>query len=160
MRKFALTALASAAFLIACGAGAPKTQAELLLGEWEQVAPVTIVQDGQGVIISDGEVEYNDDGTGEGVALMTISSMPAELNAYRVKADTTYTLTDSILTESMVSATVTAQSDSEQAAQFAEMIQAGMVQAPASSSTIVSLDEDTLVLRENESGAEITYKRD
>jgi hypothetical protein len=160
MRKFALTALASAAFLTACGAGAPKTEAELLLGEWDQVAPVTIMQDGQTVMISEGAVKYDADGTGEGIALMTISSLPVEINAYSVKADTTYTLTDSILTEAMVNATVTAQSDSEQAAQLAEMIQAGMVQAPASSSTIVSIDANTLVLRENESGAEITYKRD
>lgn len=160
MRKFALTALASAAFLTACGAGAPKTEAELLLGEWDQVAPVTIMQDGQTVMISEGAVKYDADGTGEGIALMTISSLPVEINAYSVKADTTYTLTDSILTEAMVNATVTAQSDSEQATQLAEMIQAGMVQAPASSSTIVSIDANTLVLRENESGAEITYKRD
>jgi hypothetical protein len=160
MRKFALTALASAAVLTACGAGAPKTEAELLLGEWDQVAPVTIMQDGQTVMISEGAVKYDADGTGEGIALMTISSLPVEINAYSVKADTTYTLTDSILTEAMVNATVTAQSDSEQAAQLAEMIQAGMVQAPASSSTIVSIDANTLVLRENESGAEITYKRD
>jgi hypothetical protein len=112
------------------------------------------------VMISEGAVKYDADGTGEGIALMTISSLPVEINAYSVKADTTYTLTDSILTEAMVNATVTAQSDSEQAAQLAEMIQAGMVQAPASSSTIVSIDANTLVLRENESGAEITYKRD
>lgn len=158
MRKMTLTALASAALLTACGG--PKTNAELLLGEWDQVAPVTITQDGQAVIISDGEIEYDADGTGEGIALMTIESLPVEVNSYRVSADTTYVLTDNVLTETMVSAVVTAQSDSEQAAQLAEMIQAGMGQAPASSSTIVSIDENTLVLRENESGAEITYKRD
>jgi len=159
MRKFALTALASAAFLTACGGG-PKTQADLLLGEWEQVAPITITQDGQTVMISEGEIEYDADGTGEGVALMTISDLPVEINAYRVEADTTYILADNVLTETMVSATVTAQGETEQARQLAEMIQAGMLQAPASSSTIVSLDKDTLVLRENESGAEITYTRD
>jgi hypothetical protein len=160
MRKFALPLLISAAALTACGGGAPKTQAELLLGEWEQVAPVIITQDGQSVQVSEGEVEFDEDGTSEGEALMTITTMPVEVNAYRVKGSSTYTLAGNIITEQLVEATVAPVGSADQAAQIAEMIQASMLQAPTSSSTIVSLDKDTLVIRENESGAEITYKRD
>ncbi|MGJ8560694.1 MAG: hypothetical protein ACSHX3_10700 [Litorimonas sp.] len=160
MRKFALPLLASAAFLAACGGGAPKTQAELLLGEWDQTDPVTITQDGQTVMISEGEVEFDDDGTSEGEALMTITTMPVEINTYRVKGNTSYVLAGNVITETLTSGTVTPVGDAAQAVQIAEKIQASMLQAPSSSSTIVSLDKDTLVIRENESGAEITYKRD
>jgi hypothetical protein len=160
MRNFALAAFASATILSACGGGAPKTQAELLLGEWDQTAPVSITQDGQTVIISEGELEYDDDGTSEGEALMTITTMPAEINAFRIKGNTTYVLVGDALTETLTSGTVTAVGNTAQAVQLAELIQASMMQVPTSSSTIVSLDKDTLVVRENESGAEITYKRD
>lgn len=159
MRKFALIALASAAFISACGGGAPETQAELLLGEWDQSAPISITQDGQTVVISNGEIEFDKDGTSEGKALMTITTLPEPINAYQITADSTYVLADSVLTETIVSAKVTPVGDVEQAAQLSEMMQAGMMQAPVTSSTIVSIDNETMVIRENESGAEITYKR-
>lgn len=159
MRKFALPLLISAAVLTACGGGAPKTDAELLLGEWDQAAPVSITQDGQTVQVSEGEVEFDEDGTSEGSALMTITTMPAEINAYRVETEGTYVLTDRVLTETLVNGTVAPANNVPQALQIAELIQGQMMQASASSQTIVSIDKDTMVVRDNASGAEITYNR-
>jgi len=54
----------------------------------------------------------------------------------------------------LLSHTANAQSNN-----FAAQFQAGMMQMPTSEATIVSLTDDTLVLRESESGAEVTYER-
>lgn len=160
MRLFALIALTCATLLTACGGGAPETQAELLLGEWDQTTPITISQDGQDVMISEGEIEFDADGTSEGKALMTITTIPTEINAFRLEGESSYTLAGNMLTETLTRGTVTPVGDADQAVQIADLIQAGMMQAPVTQTTILSLDKDTLVIRENESGAEITYKRD
>ena len=159
MRLFALTALTSAAFLTACGSGAPKTQAELLLGEWDQVSPISITQSGLSITISDGEVEFDDDGTSGSEMTMTIASLPEGAKAYRMEVESTYILTGNSLSETMTEGTVTPVTANAQSNDFAARFQAGMMQMPTSEATIVSLTDDTLVLRESESGAEVTYER-
>lgn len=160
MRKFVLTALASAAFVTACGDGAPKTQAELLLGEWDQSAPATVTQQGQTIVFTDGEVEYKSNGTSEGETVMTLGGVPEEMASYKMEAVTSYTLKDGVITDQFTVGTVTPVNANEQSNQLAAQMQAMLPQTPPSSSTILTLTKDVLVLRENTTGVELTYKRD
>lgn len=160
MRQRFIMTLASAAVLTACGTGDPKTQADLLIGEWEQTAPISMTQQGQTIIFSDGEVEYKKDGTTEGENIMTLQGMPENMARYKMAAQARYTLENGVITDTITGGTVTALGDSEDARQLATQMQSVFTQTPPSRSTIVTLTDDTLVLRETMTGTEMTYKRD
>ncbi|GLQ20433.1 hypothetical protein ACFFUB_00110 [Algimonas porphyrae] len=160
MRRFAATLLLTTPFLIACAGDTPKTQAELLVGEWDQVAPVTINEGGQTITLSDGEVEYKHDGTSEGETMMTISGMPEALASYRLDANGTYRLDGDVIISQITSVDVDPVGSDEQARQMASQMATMMAAGPESRSTILSIDTDTLVLRDEASGGEIRYTRD
>lgn len=159
MTRRLLTGLSAALLLAACSSE-PQTQAEMLVGEWEQTEPTVMTQGGQSVTLSDAEITYKADGTSEGSAVMTLAGVPDDMAGFRIVASSTYTLADGVITETITNGTVEALGTNPQAQQIATMIQGGMASTPASSSTIVTLTEDTLVLRQDETGVSTTYSRD
>ena len=159
MPRFALLLAAAATALAACSSE-PPTTAELLVGEWEQVGEITITQGGPSILITEGEVEYDADGTAEGELIMRFVGAPENADEYRFEATSTYALDGNTLTDTMQSVTVTALDDSEQANQLAALITNSTPPGQTSTSTIVSVDRKTLVMRDETTGTESTYKRE
>lgn len=151
--------MAAAALLFSCGFERPLTQAELLIGQWDQVGSVTVSQDGQEVTISDGEGEYRTDGTSLGEVTVTVAGLPKNLNSYKIISETSYILENNMLRETIIGAQVRAVGNTQEAAQVAALIQTSLMQTPSSQTIILTLNKDTLVVKEIKTGAEVTYRR-
>lgn len=158
--RLVATLLLTTPFLVACAGDTPQTPEDMILGEWEQSAPISMTQQGQTIIFTDGELEYKKDGTTDGENVMTLQGVPEAMASYKMDVQGTYVIDGDVITDTMSGGTVTPMGDSDEAAQLASQMQAMLTQTPPSKSTIVTLTEDTLVLREMTTGTEITYKRD
>ncbi|MGB6229710.1 MAG: lipocalin family protein [Litorimonas sp.] len=120
MRRFALLLPAT---LIMAACGAPSTSAEdpasLLIGEWEQVSPVTLTQNGSTLTFMDGEMQFAADGTTESDTRLSFEGQPAEIASYAMESDGTWTLSSDRLTVGITALSVTPIDDNPQSRQMA-----------------------------------------
>lgn len=160
MRYFTLTTLAAAALLTACGSGAPKTQAELLIGEWDQAEPIVITQNGSALSLREGKLDFRKDGTSESESLLTFRDVPTQIAAYKVASKANYTLNGATLTEMTTNLSVVPIDSNTDSEQMASGLMNMMGAIESSTLTILSIDKDQLVLKDPNSDVVMTYNRD
>lgn len=160
MRYFTLTTLTAAALLTACGSGAPKTQAQLLIGEWDQAEPVVISQNGSTLSLTDGELDFYKNGTSDSEGLLTFQDVPAQIAAYRIRSTANYVLNGSTLSETTTNLSVMPVDSNPDSLQMASGLTNMMGTVETSSLEIVSIDKDRLVMRDPKSDVVMTYNRD
>jgi len=160
MRYFTLTALTAAALLTACGSGAPKTQAQLLIGEWDQAEPVVISQSGSTLSLTDGELDFHKNGTSESEALLTFQDVPTAIASYKITSKANYMLNGSTLSETTTDLSVEPIDSNPDSLKMASGLTNMMRTVETSTLEIVSIDKDRLVLRDPKSDVLMTYNRD
>ncbi len=159
MRK-SLTAIILAATLAACGGPAEVGPGDSqLIGEWRQASQIT--SGGGAVELSDGVVTYHADGTSRMTAVMSLMDpgLPDTDRRYRMQADVTWTLDETVLTRSLGKITLRPETETEQSAMLARNYEAGLNQSPPVRYIIETLDADTLALLDPDTGETIRYTR-
>ena len=157
--RLALATLSASLVLATCG-GAPTTPDALIVGEWEQSAPVSVGEGQMAMTMSSSEMEYDADGTMEGEVMITIPAMGETADEYRMTAEGRYRVEGTTLIETVENVTVEALDGGDEAAQVARMVQAAMLSQAESRSEIVSIDRKRLVTRAEGTGLELAFDRD
>lgn len=160
MRNFTLIALTSTALLSACGEGAPPTTDQLLIGEWDQVDPVTVTQNGQSMTMSAGEMDFEANGTTESEGVLNFDGQPQAVAAYRLEGTGTYTLSGTTISQTLNAIDVVPVDDNPQSQQMAQGLANMMGAVGTSTLEIVRIDDDMLELRDPTTGVTTLYQRD
>lgn len=148
--------VATISLLTACG---PKTPEQMILGTWVQSEPISMNEQGADFVISDSRSTYKKDGTSEGVATMTISGTPVGDMQFVMDGQGTWSMKDGVLTEKAMAADVQTNSDNPMAKMIASQFQNEVKNAPESTSEIIKLTKDELIVRDMQSDITMTYKR-
>ena len=112
--RLALATLSASLVLAACG-GAPATPDALIVGEWEQSAPVSVGEGQMAMTMSSSEMEYDADGTMEGEVMITIPAMAETADEYRMTAEGRYRVEGTTLIEMVENVKVEALDDGDEA---------------------------------------------
>ncbi|MGB6229709.1 MAG: hypothetical protein WBF53_06230 [Litorimonas sp.] len=180
MRPLALTLMLSAsAALAACGGSTEPetvdpvvvaendvvetvdtmTPAQMMVGEWNQETAFEMTSSEYGFTIMNGEVEYDADGTSEIEAMLIVNGLEDGENSYEIDLDGTYTLSGETLTERFTAAEVEPVTANDKTRTIAQAIEDALAGAGETTSTVVSIDETTLVRRVPGLG-ELRYSKD
>lgn len=135
--------------------------AEALVGQWKAVKPVTETEAGVTVIMSNLSSVYFSNGTssGSGDIELTANGIPDNLKKFRIKADTTWQITDSVLRENITKLSISPSVVSTTGMLTGKAMAEQMKSMPTTNSQIISLDKDKLIVKELESGIIIEYRR-
>ena len=160
MRHIFLSGLAALS-VAACG-GAPAEVGpgdNALIGTWEQVGSIPSA-DGS-VELVEGTVTYRADGTSRMDAVMAVNAppLPETDRRYRMRADVTWTLDETILTRSLGTITLTPETETEQSRIVAAQYEAGLNASPPVRYIVEQLDAEAMTLLDPDNGNTIRYAR-
>lgn len=150
---------ASVAIIGLSACGGSKAPEKLILGNWVQADDTSMTQEGMTITIKDGEANYRADGTSNGGGTMVLGDVPEEMATYVLRGESTWSFNDGNLVETMNSATVKPGSDNPNAVAIATQMEQQVTLQGATTSEIIKLTKDELILRDMESDITMTYKR-
>ena len=161
MRHLFLGGLA-AVMLAGCGGGTPAEVGpgdNALIGTWQQQGEIPSA-DGS-VVLSEGTVSYAADGTSRMDAVMVVNAppLPATDQRYRMRADVTWTLDETVLTRSLGTITLSPETETEQSRDIAAQYQAALNASPPARYIVEQLDDSSMALLDPDNGNTIRYKR-
>jgi|GEM_PF-2362431 len=168
MKTFLTILLASTLSVVAvsCSEKPPKTVAEMtekqlsekLIGDWV-MDDITVEQDGVEVRMFDTTMSYKIDGTSYGDGKMEFMSdeMPANLGSFKIVVETNWSMESGLVRDKITGLRITPLKENAQSSQIAALLQNQMVNAPSTTSEILAISDNILVLESD--GIKQTYRR-
>jgi len=148
--------VATISLLSACG---PKTPEQMIIGTWVQTEAVTMSEQGATVTISDSSSTYKKDGTSAGMATMTVSGSPAGDMTFIMDGKGSWSMVDGQLVEKAVNADIQTSADNPMAQMIAKQMKTQIESIPESTSEIIKLTKDELIVKDQQTSITMTYKR-
>ena len=152
MGVFALTMLS------ACGSKA--TPEQLIVGTWVAAAPIEESENGMTMTFEGMETSFNKDKTTASSGKVSMSGpMLPQAMAMTISTTGTWSLNGMEISQTIVEADVKMESSIPGMPDLGPVIAEGMKAEGASTSTILSLDKKSLLIKNDETGTEIALKR-
>ena len=111
--------------------------------------------------VTQGRVTYKTGGKSDFSAILVLSdpALPEEARNYDMRADVTWTLTESILVRTLNDVSLTPQTSTPQSEELAELYEDGLRQTGPATYLVEELSETRLVINNPEDGTRLTYTR-
>lgn len=144
--------------LAACG-GKKGDSDSLLVGTWVAGDPTMVTESGMTITFSDMATTYSKDHTAKGAGNMSMSGagLPIKLNM-TIATESTWSIKGNKLSEKITDADIKMKTNIPGMPDMGGMI-AQQMKSQVGSSTIIKLDKDTLILKEDKTGVQITMTR-
>lgn len=143
--------------LTACGGDKAKTPEQLIVGTWVSTAPIVVEESGMTISITDMAVTYKKDNTTKFNADMAMSGLMAMELSF--SGTGTWAMEGDQLTETITAVDVDMKTEVPGMPDMNDMMSEQMIAEGKTTSTIVSLDKKTYVVKDNDSGETMTLKR-
>lgn len=142
--------------LTACG-GKDKTPGQLIVGSWASKAPITMEESGMNISIDNMNVTYKKDHTTKFSADMSMSGLMAMEMSFAGTG--TWAIEGDQLTETMTTVDVDMKTEVPGMPDMNKMMSEQMIAEGNTTSTIITLDKKSFVVKENDSDLLIEFVR-
>ena len=131
----------------------------LILGDWKQVEPILVEEQGFKVTLKDAQTTYTSNGTSSGEVIMVFGGLPQELGTFKISDIRHWRIEEGFLIETSASSVVKNLANNPIGNTIAAEIQKGLDQDIEIRNEIKQLTDTSLVLFVPETGMTLNFKR-